>query len=80
MVNLKKLINSKIGKILISAILGLGISGLFKMSCDNRSCLVYRGPEFDEDKRIVKYDNKCYKVQEEMQSCETSNNETMIDI
>lgn len=80
MVNLKKFINSKIGKYLISAILGLGISGLFKMSCDNRSCLVYKGPEFEDDKKVVKYDNKCYKVEEKMQSCESNNNETLIDI
>ena len=52
MVNLKKFINSKIGKYLISAILGLGISGLFKMSCDNRSCLVYKGPEFEKTRKL----------------------------
>lgn len=80
MVNLKKFINSKIGKYLISAILGLGISGLFKMSCDNRNCLVYKGPEFEDDKKMVKYDNKCYNVEERMQSCDSSNGETLIDI
>ena len=34
------------------------------MSCDNRNCLVYKGPEFEDDKKMVKYDNKCYNVEE----------------
>ena len=50
MFQLKKFMSSESGKVLMSIILGLGIAGLFKMSCDNRSCLVYKGPEFKEDK------------------------------
>ena len=51
--------------------LGLGVAGLFKMSCDSRSCLVFKGPTFDdEDKKKVKYNEKCYQVREKMNDSE----------
>ena len=56
---------------LFSIMLGLGVAGLFKMSCDSRSCLVFKGPIFDdEDKKKVKYNEKCYQVREKMIPCE----------
>ena len=45
------------------------------MSCDNRSCLVYKAPEFEEGKKIVKYNNTCYNVGENMINCDKSNKE-----
>ena len=72
MIKINKLLYSENGKILISIILGLGIAGLFKMSCDNRSCIVYKGPEF-KDKKNIKYNDKCYDVQEEMINCKDKN-------
>ena len=58
MLRLDKFIQSSEGMKLFSIMLGLGIAGLFKMSCDSRSCLVYKGPEFKDDKKVVKY-NDC---------------------
>jgi hypothetical protein len=48
---------------------------LFKMSCDSRSCLVYKGPEFEEGKKVVKYNNKCYQVNEKMMDCKDQKGE-----
>ena len=50
MLKLEKFFKSPEGVKLFSIMLGLGIAGLFKMSCDSRSCLTYKGPEFKEDK------------------------------
>lgn len=71
----QKFLMSDTGKILFSIMLGLGVAGLFKMSCDNRSCLVYKAPEFEEGKKIVKYNNTCYNVGENMINCDKSNKE-----
>ena len=72
MIKINKILYSENGKILLSIILGLGIAGLFKMSCDNRSCIVYKGPEF-KDKKNIKYNDKCYDVQEEIIDCKDKN-------
>ena len=49
--------------------LGLGVAGLFKMSCDSRSCLVYTGPNFEKENKVIKYNEKCYNVREKMLDC-----------
>ena len=56
---------SETGKKLFSIMLGLGVAGLFKMSCDSRSCLVYKAPEFKENNKTVKYNEHCYGVKNE---------------
>ena len=45
MLKIEKLFKSKGGIKIFSIILGLGIAGLFKMSCDSRSCIVYKAPD-----------------------------------
>jgi hypothetical protein len=68
MFNIKKFISSRSGVIIMSIILGLGLSSLFRMSCNSRSCIVYGAPDFSE-KKIIKYNNKCYKPEEKMETC-----------
>uniref|UniRef100_A0A6C0KLG3 Uncharacterized protein n=1 Tax=viral metagenome TaxID=1070528 RepID=A0A6C0KLG3_9ZZZZ len=75
MLRLDKFIQSSEGMKLFSIMLGLGIAGLFKMSCDSRSCLVYKGPEFKDDKKVVKYNEKCYQVREKMIDCKNKKGE-----
>ena len=41
MFNIKKFLSSRSGVIIMSIILGLGLSTLFRMSCTSRSCIVY---------------------------------------
>ena len=69
MKEIKQMLKSDKGVLLISIILGLGFAGLFKMSCDSRSCLIYKAPDL-EKKRQVKVNNKCYDVSEEMVDCD----------
>lgn len=77
MVHFTKFFKSSTGIKLLSIMLGLGIAGLFKMSCDNRSCIVYKAPDFKDDAKIVKTNNRCYNVNENIIDCKDSNQETI---
>ena len=68
MKDISQLLKSNNGVLIFSIILGLGFAGLFKMSCDSRSCLVYKAPDFGK-KRQIKVNDKCYNVSEEMIDC-----------
>jgi len=76
MVKIKKILNSKSGTLILSVILGLGLATVFKMSCDSKSCIVYKAPEYS-DTKIIKYNNKCYEPTEHMETCDT--NKQIID-
>ncbi len=67
--DIKKFISTKSGVSLLSIILGLGLASIFKISCDNRSCIVYEPPDFS-DKKIMKYNDKCYEPKEKMEKCD----------
>ena len=68
MFNIKKFMTSRSGVIIMSIILGLGLSTLFRMSCNSRSCIVYTAPDFSK-KKIIKYNDKCYKPEEKIETC-----------
>ncbi len=68
---IKKFIGSKTGIIMLSAILGLGLACIFKMSCDSHNCIVYKAPDYDE-KKIIQYNNKCYEPHEHIESCDAT--------
>lgn len=75
MIQFSKFFRSETGVKLLSIMLGLGIAGLFKMSCDSRSCLVFKGPQFEESNKTIKVNNDCYKVSENIIDCDNSNKE-----
>ena len=59
---IRRLIYSDFGRTLISILLGLGLATLFRKVCNDRNCLVFKGPEMSElDEKIYKFDDKCYK-------------------
>jgi len=68
---LRRLIYSDFGKIIISVLLGLGLSTLFRKVCNERNCLVFKAPGIDKiDEKIYKYDNKCYKYKASALQCQ----------
>jgi len=69
MVNIKELINSNTGAIIISIILGLGIAALFKKSCEGGKCIVFQAPPKDISNKIYKQDSKCIKFTPETTKC-----------
>jgi|TARA_B110000008_G_C16912087_1_gene541127 hypothetical protein len=69
--NLKRLIYSDVGRIVISILLGLGLATLFRRVCKERDCLVFHAPEINKIKnQVFKFKNKCYKFEEEIEKCD----------
>jgi len=69
---------TKTGMNVLSILLGLGLAGIFKMSCDNRSCLIYKAGDISNTDNIFKYNNECYKATESSTSCDS--NKEIIDV
>ncbi len=71
--DLKNILHSKNGKILMSVLLGIGISTLFRKVCKDRNCLVFKAPSFDKIKdKVFKFNDKCYSYNEKMTKCDNS--------
>jgi len=77
--NFKRIINSDTGKIVISALLGLGLATLFKKVCNDKNCILFNGPVISEiDGKIYKYGEKCYTYTPRSEICDSS--KRVIDI
>ncbi len=71
--NLKRLIYSDVGRIVISIILGLGLATLFRRVCKERNCLVFHAPQLNKIKgQVFKFKNKCYQFEEEIEKCDSN--------
>jgi hypothetical protein len=69
---LDKFINSKEGKYLMSIILGLGLSSLFRTICKGTKCNIIKAPPMEEiDGQIYKFDGKCYEIQTNPIKCDS---------
>ena len=69
--NIKRLLYSKYSNIIISIILGLGLSTLFRKACNSRNCLVFRAPPFDKIVgKTFKHDDKCYSYKPSTVTCD----------
>jgi hypothetical protein len=57
----RKFLQSDYGKIIMSILLGFGLSTLFRKTCTGKKCMEFKGPDLH---KIVgqpyKYDNSCY--------------------
>jgi hypothetical protein len=70
---LRRLIYSDFGKVIISILLGLGLSTLFRKVCNDRNCLVFKAPTIDKiEGKTYKFDNKCYKYKPSAIQCKDS--------
>ena len=57
--NLKRLLYSSLGKIIISVILGLGLATIFRKVCKDKNCITFKGPILgDIDGKIYKHGEK----------------------
>lgn len=58
------------GVILVSIILGLGLSCLFRQVCHGRNCIVYRPPPLSSLLgKYFKFGNECYQYSVEVIPC-----------
>ena len=75
---LKRLLYGKYSKYVISAILGIGLATLFRKVCNDRNCLIFKGPKINLiEKKVFKHNNKCYKFKHE--SCSCNNNKKIVN-
>lgn len=65
-----RILESKMGQILISIILGLGLATVFRKVC-KENCIVVKGPSFEEvQKYYYKIDDNCFKYTPEATKCD----------
>jgi len=77
---LKSLMNSPMGKIFISILLGLGLASLFRTACKEKNCIRFAGPVISEvDGKIYKHGEKCYKY-ESQSSGKCDSTKRVVDI
>lgn len=68
-----KFIHTNSGKMILSIILGLGLSTLFRKACNERNCIVFKSPPFKEiENKVFGFQNKCYKFKENATKCDAS--------
>ena len=67
------ILKSYAGQIVISIILGLGISSMFRKSCNGENCRVFKAPHSKNIKgKIFKKDDRCYSVKEKNVTCDSN--------
>jgi hypothetical protein len=68
--HIRRLIYGKYSPYVISVILGVGLSCMFRRVCKERNCLVYKAPSLDKiEGKIYQYNNKCYNFTHAAQTC-----------
>jgi hypothetical protein len=65
-----KLLDSRMGMVFVSIILGLALASLFKKSCIDDNCKIIKGPPLKHvEGKVFTFDNKCYKYNAEATKC-----------
>ena len=71
--HIRRLIYGKYSPYVISVILGVGLSCMFRRVCKERNCLVYKAPSLDKiEGKIYQYNNKCYNFTHAAQTCNSN--------
>jgi hypothetical protein len=81
-INIKRMISTKIGKGLLSILMGLGLASMFQQVCKGKNCITYRGPVLDQvEGKVYEFDHKCYKYDVHAVTCDkTQQYKRVIDI
>jgi hypothetical protein len=70
--NVKRLLDTPLGHIFISLILGIGLASLFNKVCKDKNCIVFNGPILSEfEGKIYKHGEKCYKYSLNPSKCDS---------
>ena len=70
--NFQRLLNSSLGRIIISVLLGLGLATLFRKVCTDGSCLQFNGPVINEvDGKTYQFGEFCYKYELHPHTCDS---------
>lgn len=64
------LLKSKLAKIILSVIWGLGLASLFKKVCKERECIICRAPNTkDLNNNTYQFSGKCFQFEPELSYC-----------
>ena len=64
MMNPSRLLNTEVGQIFISILLGLGLATLFRKVCKDKNCIRFNGPVISEvDGKTYQFGEYCYKYE-----------------
>lgn len=70
---LEHILENKIGQILISVILGLGLATIFRKVCSGTNCILIKSPSLEEvNKYYYKIDEDCYKYKPYATQCDAN--------
>lgn len=74
MLDLKSLVSKLMytysGQVALAVVLGMGMAGLFKKSCEGGRCVVVYGPDTSEINRtIYRVGEKCYRFKPKVAEC-----------
>ena len=73
MINIVKFLKNDTGRLLLSVLLGLGLSAMFRTICKGNKCVIFKAPNIKEyQNKIYKYNNKCYKYSTQATKCDKS--------
>ena len=71
--NFKRLLHQPLGKVFISILLGIGLASLFRKVCNDKNCILFKGPvTADIEGKVFKHGSKCYRYN-------VQSNETCLD-
>jgi len=78
-ISFSKFFTSKSGKYIISVLLGLGFSAIFRTVCKGDNCIIFYAPPLEaiEDK-IFKQDGKCYSYKMVSTKCNKNKKDVII--
>ena len=69
--NIKRLIHTPMGQIMLSMILGLGLASMFRHVCHGKNCITFNGPVISEiDGKIYKFGETCYQYRTKHVKCD----------
>ena len=55
-------LKTKLSRIILGILWGLGLACLFRKVCTGRNCIIYKAPKIKDIKNnIYDFDNNCYK-------------------
>lgn len=65
-----KIMEDKLGSIVISVVLGLGLAALFRKACKDGNCIIIKSPKLEEtEKYYYKIKDDCFKYTPQVVPC-----------
>jgi hypothetical protein len=69
---IKNMMKDRMGSVIISLILGLGLAALFRRACTGGSCIVVKAPKREDlQKYYYKVDDNCFKYTPYVVECDS---------